>query len=389
MDLDSYIENGLVHSVHTSWRRAFRSCRRRWDWAYRQGFHPKTMPTPLEFGIAYHAAMESWYDPDTWLKDRIGRSKLAIEVFRNTTKEQFERYVELNGYPNDEVIEDYRERVRLGGRMLEYYTNKISPILDKNLTPLAVELPFEVYLGFNCTCYQCWNLWCKWQDENDPAEAGQGPDKSLWSGLPATFGGRIDAVMQDEQGRVLVFDWKTTIRILDDYDEAAFLELDDQVAGYVVALTMLGRQVDGFIYHEQRKAVPETPKPLKRPYKGRLFSTDRTAAMEYETFINTIMKEDFLAYQAGAYDEYLEFLSGPMKPKFYQRHTIYKTNIQVDNFWNDLVNEAKDMLQDPRIYPQPSRFSCNSCLYRTPCEGQNRGEHYQYTLATMYIGDQQ
>jgi MoaA/NifB/PqqE/SkfB family radical SAM enzyme len=118
-----------------------------------------------------------------------------------------------------------------------------------------------------------------------------------------------------------------------------------------------------------------------------MFSTDKTAPMEYATFVNTVMAEDVRGYNMGLYDDYIEFLQGTMAPKFYQRHTIYKTDTQVENFWNDLISEARDMLANPRVYPQPSRFSCNSCLYRVPCDGKNRGEDYKYTLDTLYIGD--
>lgn len=397
MDVDKFIERGLIHSIHTSERRAFRACRRRWDWAYRQNFHPTVMAKPLEFGIAYHVAMEVWYDPDSWLKDRDIQSKLAVQAFRQTVYDQYTRYVELNGIPEDLIVSDYNERLELGVAMVEYYTKKVSPQLDKGLTPLAVEIPFEVYLGFNCSCEVCWIKWTATKEFRDDLEyksnviGVSGLDnyrKNFWAGLPVTFGGRIDAVMMDDEGRVYCFDWKTTTKILDDFDEAAFLELDDQVAGYPVALRKLGRRVDGFIYHEQRKAVPQAPKMLQREYKGRIFSTDKNAPVEYDTFLNVIMNKDLRAYNMGFYDDYLEYLQGELAPKFYQRHSIIKTDIQIENFWQNLIEEAKDMLRDPRVYPQPSRFSCNSCLYRVPCDGKNRGEDYLYTLNSLFIGSE-
>lgn len=408
MEIQEYIDKGLIHSIHTSERRAFRGCRRRWDWAYRQNYHPTVTPAPLEFGTAYHVAMETYYNPDTWAEDNWTKSRNAIDAFKDTVQDQYSRYIELNGRPEDDVIERYKHSLSLGIDMVKYYTTKISPKIDQGLTPLAVEIPFEVSLGFNCGCEACKVRWKtssdgiahhdKWQEETYQyfINKGREPDKArqfcatesnywkLWAGLPVTFGGRIDAIFEDSDHRILCVDWKTTARILDDFDEAAFLELDDQVAGYPVAIRKLGRRVDGFIYHEQRKAVPEKPKRLQREYKGRAFSTDRNAPMEYETFINTIMAEDVRGYNMGCYDEYLEFLQGKMAPKFYQRHVIYKTDIQIQNFWNDLINEAKDILGNPRVYPQPSRFSCSSCMYRVPCDGQNRGEDYKYTLESMF-----
>lgn len=395
MKIDEYIKAGLFHSIHTSERKAFRACRRRWNWSYREGYHPMVTPKPLEFGIAYHSAMETWYDPEMWRGDRELQSDLAIATFDKVVRDQLKTYTELNGNPTEEVLADYRERVELGVSMVRYYTKQVSPLLDVGLTPLAVEIPFEVPMDMWCKCDTCWKIYDKYvlteANTRNPYELEEGIRQAWriaeWKGLPVTFGGRIDAVFQDMEDRILVFDWKTTARILDDVDESAFLELDDQVGGYPVALYKLGRRVDGFIYHEQKKAVPGAPKMLKRAYGGKMFSTDANAAVEYSTFVNTVMNEDLRAYNMGLYDKYLELLSGPMAPKFYQRHVIYKTSTQMDNFWEDLKLEAQDMLNDPRVYPQASRFSCNTCLYRQPCEGKNRDEDYLYTLNSMYLQD--
>lgn len=391
MNVKELIEQGLFHSIHTSERKAFRGCRWRWDKTYRQHYQPFVMPKPLEFGIAWHSAMETWYDPDMWLTDRNTQYLITVETFIKVVHDQLKRYEELNGAPDEETLKDYVERRQLGLKMLDYYCKRVSPMLDKGLTPLAVEIPFEVPMDFNCKCDACWKLWIKdiWTKQGLSAEPFNTKkwetERDSWDGLPVTFGGRIDAIFRDEKDRILVFDWKTTARILDGEDEAAFLQLDDQVGGYPVALYKLGRQVDGFIYHEQKKAVPEPPQKLKRPYKGCMYSTNKDAPVEYDSYLNTVMNEDTYAYNNGLYDKYLELLAGPMAPKFYQRHTIFKTDTQMENFWQDLILEAKDMLNNPSVYAQPSRFSCNSCLFRQPCEGRLRGEDYEVILNTMYV----
>lgn len=390
---NEYITHDLFHSVHTSERKAFRACRRRWNWRYNQWYHPTTTPKPLEFGTAIHKGFEVWYDPDMWLKDREVQSALAIGAFSKVIKDQLNAYRELNGEPDQEVLNDYHERVTLGVNMLKYYTERVSPLLDVDLTPLATEIPFEVPLGFNCKCDGCWDKW--WASDQTKPIISDSIDgfavrngtyrTSKWEGLPVTFGGKIDAIMQDRESRILCVDWKSAAKMIDDETEAAFLELDDQVGGYPAALYKSGRACHGFVYHEQKKAVPGPPKLLSRAYKGKLFSTDKTANVEWETFYKTVKKEDSGAFYAGLYDEHLAFLKSPMAPRFYQRYRVYKSDIQMENFWKDLIAEAKDMLENPRIYPQPSRFSCNSCLYRQPCDGQNRGEDFTYTLDSMYI----
>ncbi len=402
MNRQELIDAGLFHSIHTSERKAFRACRRRWNWSYRKGFHPTVMPKPLEFGIAWHIAMETWYNPENWKKDRNRQYLATIAIFVKTLEDQLVRYTKLNGTPDDETLKDYVERRELGIKMIDYYCLRISPMLDKDLTPLAVEIPFEVDLELDCTCNRCWELFVNFELKDDKSwtssrkrseDAGfvgaMEEWRKEWKGLPVTFGGRIDAIFTDTKNRILVFDWKTTARMVDGEDERAFLELDDQVGGYPVALYKLGRQVDGFIYHEQKKAIPEPPEMLSRKYKGKMFSTNKQANVEYTTFLNAIMKDDLYAYNNGLYDDYLEYLMSPIAPRFYQRHTILKTDIQMDNFWKDLKAEAHDILESPNVYPQASRFSCNSCLYRQPCEAKNRGEDHQYILDTMFIKDKQ
>lgn len=385
----NYIELGLVHSIHTSERKARRACPRRWNWVYNDGYHVPTSHKNLEFGIAWHVAMETWYDPDKWKDDRSEQQNAAITAMTTEIDRQLKLYLEHNENIEDKVVEDYDERMQLGIQMMNYYAERVSPTLDVGLTPLAVEIPFEVELGFRCKCKRCVKLWISsplyLEDFGRAAWASVGEYFNAWEGLPVTFGGRIDAIFQDREGRLLVVDWKSAQRLMDDIDESAFLELDDQVAGYTAALYKLGRPTDGFIYHEQRKAVPEEPKPLKRINKGKLFSTDKNAPVEYTSFKQTVSKQDVNAYAAGLYDDYLQYLQTPMAPKFFERHTIYKSATQIENFWNDLITEAKDMITNPLDYPTPSRFSCKSCAFRVPCEGKNRGEDFLYTLDTLYI----
>lgn len=373
MDATKLMDLKLVHSVHTSERRSFRSCRRRWNWVYRDMWYPRVTPKPLEFGVAYHKAMEKYYDPPMW-DQRDVSAQLALVEFDQTIKSQLAEYRRLNGEPEVDVLEDYRERAELGRKMLQYYTTRISPEFDRDLVPVATEIPFEISLDLWCKCIVCVRKW--------KAHFGQEPDAD-WKGLPVTFGGRIDAVMKDIHGRVLSLDFKTTARILDEDAEAAFLELDDQVTGYCIALWKYGHPVWGFIYQEQRKAVPEPPEELTRLYKGRKFSTSRASNTDYTMFLETISQHDYDGLIAGMYDDYLSWLKVD-GPRYFQRHLVHRSLKQLENSWDDLRNEARDMINDPRVYPQPGRFSCTTCAYRQPCLGMNMEEDHEYTLKTLF-----
>lgn len=380
---EKLLELNLVHPIHTTERRSFRSCRRRWNWIFREFYYPTVTARALEFGIAFHKAMETWYDPITWADpDReIVNQGLALTVFHETVKEQLANYKRMNGEPSPELKADYDDRVDLGLKMIKYYTGVLSPQLDQGFTPIGVEIPFELDLGFKCKCGICWKRFRNWHIKQHVDIQQEMPES--WTGLPVTYGGRVDMIAQDKLGRLWLFDWKTTGKIMDAGTEEAFLELEDQVTSYVVAFHRLGRPVAGFVYHEQKKAIPEPPQELTRMVKGRKFSTAKNANTTYEEFEAHVAKHDSLAFEYGLYDDYISWLRRE-GPQFYQRHQIHRNRHQIETAWDDMVAEARDIIENPRIYPQPSRFGCNNCAFRQPCLGANMGEDYYYTLNTLF-----
>lgn len=410
MELTEYIENNLVHSIHTSERRSFRACRRRWDWAYRELYFPRVTPPALEFGIAFHTAMEHFYNPVTWSHDPAVKQGLALVAFRRSCENQLDAYKKLNGLPSTEVSNEYKERLLLGLNMIRHYTSTVSPIYDQQFEPVDVELAFEVPVlspenePVWCKCNRCWAKWKHssagtkhhdgWQDSLDPtdpedvllkAPSDQYYRDEVWQGLPVTYGGRLDMLAKDKHGRYWIFDWKTTKAIMDEDAQAAFLALDDQISSYVWALRRFySMNVAGFVYVEIKKAFPTTPEPLKRKYKGRSYSTSRDLMTNVDIYEPFVKEHDPQGWAEGAYDEYLEHLRSSEGPKFHQRHQIHKNDDELDAIGHHIYLEALDMVGDPRVYPMPGRFSCTTCVYRQPCLGANMGEDYRYTLDTMF-----
>lgn len=421
--INDYIDAKLVHSVHTSERRSFRGCRRRHDLIFRHGYYPVTTAKPLEFGVAFHKAMEKLYDPLTW-NNRALATDLAKAIFVETCQEQFGKYQKAvkDGKVGlfqdmEEVKADYEERKALGLGMLKHYIKAEMPIHDVNFTPVKVEIEFEVPIESPqgdqlwCTCNRCWNRFkadpkgkafiqadmlrrkdhsagCPCVDENGYEESVRLDSwrEHHWKGLPVTYGGRFDMLCRDQLGRYWIFDWKTTTRMTSGEPGADddFMWMDDQISSYCWAMWKIGFPIAGFVYVELKKVAPEEPEPLSRPYKGRMYSTNKnTVCSTYDQYLTTVRENDPSAYANGYYDEFLKYLQEEFK--FHKRHQIHRGEEELANIGENIWKEACDITDhNLRIYPSPGRFACNTCAFWDPCLMMNRGEDYTYTLETLY-----
>ncbi len=400
--VNGYIDADLVHSIHTTERRSFRGCRRRWSWIFQEGYYPLTTPKPLEFGVAYHKAMEVWYDPQMWGMDRDVSVALARKTFVDVCKKQLKDFLEKTNQtePEPEVQADYDERVQLGLGMLSEYV-KTSMQLDTNFRPVYVEKKFEVPItGPNgetiwCKCTRCWKRYCEYRQSNrvpesqrlvTPYTEDSYARRIWWRGLPVTYGGRIDMIAEDLEGRIWPYDWKTAMRLSTGEPNAPddYLFLDDQVTSYCWALMTLGLDVAGFVYHEQKKAFPVEPEPLARARMGRLFSVNKQLDCDWKTYETTVRENDLIGYSQGLYDEFIQYLKD-FGGVFHKRHQIHRTHQELVNAGHNIYLEALDITNpDLRIYPSAGRFGCTYCAFQDPCLSKNRDDDFQYALDTMF-----
>jgi hypothetical protein len=343
---------------------------------------------PLEFGIAYHKAMEVFYLPESWTWSLEVRTALAIKAFVDKCEQQKKAFLKWTDRPylDDEVEADYNERVALGKGMLEYYCKQVSPQIDIGWKPVRVEIEFMVVIPHPdtkevmwCKCATCRTKWKQYILDN---HLFAGDHELEWQGLPVVYAGRLDALAQDENGDLWIIDWKTARTIPEEYQ---FLYLDDQVGSYPWALRVgLGLNVRGFIYHAQRKGFPQEPKQNKQRRLGCLFSVNKNQEVDYETYLKTIQEKDVEAYKAGFYDEMLEFLRNE-GTVYFARHQIHKSEDELLEIERNIGLEALDMINpDLRIYPSPGRFGCNFCAFQSPCIEQNSRGDYTYALETLF-----
>jgi PD-(D/E)XK nuclease superfamily len=392
-DFNWYVDRRLVHEFHTSERKSFRGCRRRWDWTFRQGYYPKLVAKPLDFGTAYHAALEVYYNPETWDLPREPVLELAIKVFKDwNLKQRKAAHDSLMYKLEDDIDKDFDDRETLGIEMLRHLHAAISPKEDKDWKPVRVEIEFMVPIphpdtteAMWCKCNVCWDKASKWMYDNiEPKPLSWYKPKSEWKGLPVVFAGRIDCLGEDDYGDLFIIDWKTAARIPDDH---SFLDLDDQIGSYCWALASIGMNIRGFIYHEQKKGYPQPPPRNKVIRLGRMYSVKQDLDTDYETYKTTVQNFDAEAYNDGRYDSMLRMLEEHGQ-RFHYRERRYKTTEELDNIRRDLGNEVLDMLQkDLRIYPNPTRSGwggCSGCAFKEPCTEKTRGGDYQYGLDSMF-----
>lgn len=381
LTVEDFVELELVHEIHTSGRRAFRQCRRKWDWAFNKAYYPKRTAKPLEFGVAYHNAMEVYYDPKTWNDDPTKRIILAIKRFEDTVEKQravTREYAESGNFAGD-FEQDYDDRLDLGRGMLNYYFKEIAPKADEGWTPVKVEIGFMVDIPHPetgetlwCFCAECRSKWNTYISDQDV-------DDTSFRGLPVVYAGRIDMLAEDNthKGNYYIFDWKTAAAISPNYD---FLITDDQIGSYCWALSRLGLNIRGFVYHESRKGYPQPPKMNKQRRLGCLFSVAKNQDTNYETYLATIVKHDPEAYAAGHYDEILTYLKND-GVIYFNREKIVKANIEYDEIEKHIGQEVLEMINpNLALYPSPSKQGCSWCAFKVPCMEMNVCGDYQTAL---------
>ena len=375
------IELRLFHEIHVSEIREFQKCNWAWYWKYVEKWYPLTNAKPLEFGTAMHAAMEARYNPKYYDQKDVAEA-LAITTLADTNQKQFEAAKAAKGIFFDEsVVDDYNERRDLGIRMLQYYFEYIVD-KEKNFKPVAVEQNFIVPIEddgvrFDCHCNQCYDKW-----ENRESDLPYG---SNFVGLPVVLEGKIDLILEYDNGKVWVRDWKNIGRFSDNVE---WLENDLQLNLYLWALWKMGADIGGFEYFESKKMAPEIPEPLTKRYRGKLYSTAKDKPYEYDSYLDEVKQGDPAAFESGAYDDYLDWLQLE-GPQFYRITKVRKSEKAMDAMEVILKSIAFNITTTREgsrgTYPSPTKFGCIYCEFRQPCIERMNGQPYDDMMNSLFV----
>lgn len=207
----------------------FRSCPRRHWIRYELGLQPEETSFALRIGSAHHAALEA--------VDRGQDPGAAIEA----------------------VVADPYD-LALVAAMHDAHRRRYA---DASLAPVATEMEFDLPL----------------------INPETGASTPVWR-----FAGKIDRIVQLEDGRLALMEYKTTSQ--DFAPGAAYwlkLHLDQQLSLYVIAARQLGYDVETVLYDVTRrpalrplKATPEESRKYTKD--GRLYASQRDADETPEEF---------------------------------------------------------------------------------------------------------
>lgn len=181
-------EDGILH-VDNSMLRTFGICQRKAQLQYVRGLQPIREPDALMFGTAIHAALDAYYEGKP--EDE------CIAIFVATaTQEQSDLALEIEGEGTGNVRSVERGIIVLKKYFIE------RPRDQEKWKVIATEVGFAIQL---CEIY------------------------------PIIFKGRIDLLVEDENGGLMVIDHKTTKTLGRSYFDQ--LRPNDALTGYCYAVT--------------------------------------------------------------------------------------------------------------------------------------------------------
>lgn len=339
----------MKYEIHISDVRAFKSCRRRWDWSspLRRNLEPNIPYMPFFTGRAVHYALEVYYARGTPLVKTMGKF-VAKEI------EQMEEHGRLF----DSEREKLQEQIELMVAMLDHYdlwANKFEGRWsDDQFEFIAMETQFSVPLR---------------------APSGRASSRVF-------LAGRFDGVIvRKDDGTFWLWETKTT-RSIDELQKS--LQNDEQCGAYIYAAQELfGVPIAGVLYNCMRKKAPTFPKALKAGGLSKNKSIDTTAEF-YLQAVRTLQPELTNAEILQEYKDILQHILDEGKP-FFARIPIYRTPAEIHTLQYNLWITALEMVRPSTpLYPAPSWSSCGFCHFRSPCLALNSQADHEFILEEQY-----
>ena len=367
-------------ALHTHDSITYKRCRRKWQLSSPFGLHlaPKAsvmgVSSPLWFGSGFHFALE----------DRYGYNRFGGAV------KAFDAYVE--SFLSEELPEDIEELVELGHDMLGYFETWMTTHANWKIVHIEgkplVEVPFSLVLS-DC---------CYYEDLNDGDRYFRAPEGGYESSLThiifsdeqmqqllakeavkyceVVFHGKLDAVVEDEEGRWFVLDYKTAKAI-----NTGKLALDPQISKYCWAAEQwFQHEIAGMIYVQVSKSPPKAPKKTTRG-----ISSDKRQRVTYEGYEEAL--RDYYGSIEAAPEACLSFLADLEEEedengnKFVRVDRVYRNEQSKLNTYQHIVAEGLEMLRpELAIYPNPTKDCSWDCPFMNVCLAMEEGADWKFLL---------
>jgi hypothetical protein len=390
--------------LHTSDRATFKDCRRRWYWSSpaMNNLIPKQsingVYLPFWFGTGIHYALEKFYNPalkedpetvfDTWYNLQWNGGTIKVEEVDqfadrlpefNDSTGQWEIKGLVDVLPMGDYNGEFELHHDLGLGMMRFYKEYAEreddfvvvnsehtfsvPIIDPNsISPLMM---VDKRIQPNGSC---------------PMEMKEVHAR-----------GRMDLIVFSERtGNFAIIDHKTANRLLDD-EYFAHTDLDEQCTTYLWAAEQEAKLYDlpykeiaGIVYQGLRKTYPKPPTPLKSGMPSTDRAKESTTAKMFEQYINDCGLSALMTTD-DKIQSYYTYLVESGDKQFVRRWPVTRNEHQKQNAGMRIYMEAMDMLDDPFIYPNPTKnYSCLRCAFRTPCIAVEAGYDYEAMITDGY-----
>lgn len=352
-------QNDRTMVISNSDRVAFRKCRRAWDWGshLRRGLRTPVQRSPLWFGSGFHYALEDFHGPKFYPS-----LESAWDDYVQATTKQFGQ---------DNLPMEHAALGDLAHAMFFYYRDiwleaggrpKLKTLKVNGVPQVEVPLEFEVPVAPKLL-------------------KKAGFDRAVCRFI-------ADRIVEDEFGLLWMVDYKALAR----FPNIGALELDPQITQYLLGVQLLyNRPFGGLIYQSHLKAACNTARELK-PKKGQTRGDISCAANQGTC--HTLYRMALIDRYGDvtlASDEQQELLrelrnkESEHADAFIRRDWMTRNQRVIANEAKNIVLDAEEMLDTPRIYHAPSdRCTDQGCAFYLPCVEKERGENFEFTLKNDY-----
>jgi hypothetical protein len=202
--------------------------------------------------------------------------------------------------------------------------------------------------------------------------------------------GTQDGIIQDlDNGQFGILEHKSAIQIGEEYHEK--LEKDEQCTTYIFAAEREARihdleydKISFVLYNALRKAYPKPPSSIRNG----LFSIDRQKeSTTYPMLMDYIEQNgiDVIVQSDPKLSNYVEYVKNQGDKQFVVRNYVRRNRHEIESCESRVYMEAMDMLDNPRIYPNPTGgWSCLRCKFRVPCIARDDGSPWEMIIADEY-----